>query len=360
MAKAEDPARGANIFDVARLAGVSHMTVSRVVNDSPSVRPETRERVKLAIKQLRYQPSPAARALVTRRTRTIGLVTAGSTDYGPSSIQAQFNAAASEAQYAVLTASAVGPTFATTRTAVESLLRQNVEAIVLVQLDVGTLENLSVMELGIPVVPVASGPGRGPLAVSVDQYGGARAAVAHPLAAGYRDIPHLAGPAGHPDAVERLRGWADALADAGLPRGMLHQGDWSAGSGHRIGLELALRAGETGVFVGNDQMALGLMSAMEQRGLRIPEALGVIGFDDVPESAYYSPPLTTIRQDFVALGRLALQRVLAALDDATDATPAAPLTTSLIIRSSTAPLPRSQHGEVGDESRVPLAVNAPR
>lgn len=323
----------ANIFDVAKLAGVSHMTVSRVINDYPGVRPATRDRVLTAIKQLRYQPSLAAQSLVTRRSRTIGIVTRSTADYGPASIQLHLNAAAVAARYSVFTVSTADSSPAATRTAVESLLRQKVEAIVLVLLDIPMLEGLHALELGVPLIPIASGTGRGPLAVSIDQYHGARAATRHLIAEGYRAVAHIAGPAGHPDAIERIRGWADELATQRLPRGELREGDWSAASGYRAALDLPARPGEA-VFVGNDQMALGALTALRRRGLHVPDDLGVVGFDDVPEAAFYSPPLTTVRQDFDALGQLAMRRVLDVLEETGGTEPVPPLASTLIVRPS--------------------------
>ena len=154
-------ARAANIFDVARLAGVSHQTVSRVLNDLPNVRPATRERVEQAIAQLRYSPSPAARALVTRRTRTIGLIAPGVSDYGPTSIAMHFNFAARAARYSVDTVSALDADPAGVRGVVEGLLRQRVDAIVLIVVDVGVLEVVRGLDLGIPIVAAASTGTRG-------------------------------------------------------------------------------------------------------------------------------------------------------------------------------------------------------
>src|SRR5487761_2543865 len=132
MSPSKKPARAANIFDVARLAGVSHQTVSQVLNDSPQVRPATRQRVEQAITQLRYSPSPAARALVTRRTRVIGLIAPGTADFGPASIALHFSDAARDSRYGVLTVTTVGARTASIRPSIESLLSQRVEAIVLV------------------------------------------------------------------------------------------------------------------------------------------------------------------------------------------------------------------------------------
>ncbi|MGN6199080.1 LacI family DNA-binding transcriptional regulator [Humibacter sp.] len=335
--------RAATIFDVARLAGVSHQTVSRVINDSPDVRDQTRERVRKAIKQLRYEPSAAARALVTRRTRTIGLIAPGSADYGPASIQRFFNEAAHAARYSVFTVSVPGDSAGEARSAIESLLRQNVEAVVLVQLDVPTLESLRGLDVGVPLISV-SAPGRHGDVVAIDQYGGARAAVQHLIDSGYLDVIHVAGPPDHPDARERQRGWADELADAGVPRGALYHADWSAAEGHRIGLELTVIAGKTAVFAANDQLALGVMSALARRGYRVPDDVGVVGFDNIPESVFFTPPLSTVTQDFAALGQLALRRVLDRLDgDETSPSPP-PIPVALVVRASS----QRRRGPAGD------------
>ncbi|WP_106814980.1 LacI family DNA-binding transcriptional regulator [Microbacterium timonense] len=326
--------RAANIFDVARLAGVSHQTVSRVINDLPNVRPATRARVEQAIAQLRYSPSPAARALVTRRTRTIGLVTPGVPDFGPTSIATHFNFAARAARYSVDTVSAVDPDPAGIKAVVEGLLRQRVDAIVLIVVDIGVLEVVRGLDLGIPLVAATSAARRSPHIVSIDQYRGARSAVRHLAELGHTRILHLAGPTRAPDALERIRGWRDELAERRLEIVEPQHGDWSAASGHRVGLELDIDAGQA-VFVGNDHMAIGVMSALRERGLRVPEDVSVVGFDDVPEAGYLYPPLTTVRQDFGTLGELIMQKVLIAVEEPDSITEDTPLPTHLIVRQST-------------------------
>lgn len=328
------PNRAANIFDVARLAGVSHQTVSRVINDLPNVRPATRARVEQAIAQLRYSPSPAARALVTRRTRTIGLVTPGIPDYGPTSIATHFNFAARAARYSVDTVSALDPDPAAIRGVVEGLLRQRVDAIVLIVVDVGVLEVVRGLELSIPLVAATATPRRSPLIVSIDQYRGARSAVRHLAELGHTRIFHLAGPSSAPDALERIRGWRDELAERRLEIVEPVNGDWSAASGHRIGRQIDIAPGSA-VFAGNDHMAIGLLSALRERGLRVPEDVSVIGFDDVPEAGYLFPPLTTVRQDFATLGELIMQKVLIAVEEPDSVTEDTPLPTHLIVRQST-------------------------
>lgn len=336
-AGADDAAnRAANIFDVARLAGVSHQTVSRVINDLPNVRPATRARVEQAIAQLRYSPSPAARALVTRRTRTIGLVTPGISDFGPTSIAMHFNFAARAARYSVDTVSALDPDPATVRGVVEGLLRQRVDAIVLIVVDVGVLEVVRGLDLSIPLVAATASSRRSPLIVSIDQYRGARSAVRHLAELGHTRILHLAGPTRAPDALERIRGWRDELGEHRLEIVEPRHGDWTAASGYGIGRELDVRPGSA-VFVGNDHMAIGLLSALRERGLRVPEDVSVVGFDDVPEAGYLYPPLTTVRQDFATLGELIMQKVLIAVEEPDSVTEDTPIRTHLVVRQSTQP-----------------------
>src|SRR4051812_8164297 len=200
------PARTANIFDVARLAGVSHQTVSRVLNDIPNVRPATRLRVEQAITQLRYSPSPAARALVTRRTRTIGLIMPGTSDFGPASTALHFSLAARAARFSVDTMSSLDTDPASIRASVDALLRQRVDAIVLVVQDIGVLEVVLGLDLQMPIIAVAATTRRSDSIVSIDQYRGARSAVRHLIDLGHTRILHIAGPPAAPDSIERIRG----------------------------------------------------------------------------------------------------------------------------------------------------------
>ncbi|MGR0219888.1 LacI family DNA-binding transcriptional regulator [Agromyces sp. ZXT2-6] len=334
MSDQDDRARAATIFDVARLAGVSHQTVSRVLNDLPNVRPATRARVEQAIKQLRYVPSPAARALVTRRTRTLGLIVTGAPDYGPSSTALHFNEAARDARYAVITASMLETDAASMRSTAELLVRQNVEAIVLIAAQRAALDALDGIELGVPVVAVASEDRGAMHRVWLDQYAGARLAVEHLIGLGHRQIRHVAGPTNAMDGEERVRGWRDALGAHGLPAREPLVGDWSPGSGYVHGRTLAADAEMTAVFVSNDQMSLGVMHALAEAGLSVPGDVSIVGFDDIPEAAFFAPPLTTVRQDFDALGRDAMAGVLAVLSD--DDRMPAPRVPDLVVRVSTA------------------------
>jgi DNA-binding LacI/PurR family transcriptional regulator len=329
-----EPTKAANIFDVARLAGVSHQTVSRVINNQPNVRPATRARVEKAIGQLRYSPSPAARALVTRRTRTIGLIVPAVSDYGPTSTAIHFNIAARTARYSVDTVSAVDVDPEGTRVLIEGLLRQRVDAIVLVVNDIAVLEVVLALELNVPLVAAAATARRDPRLVSIDQYRGAGSAVRYLAELGHHSIVHVAGPTQAPDTIERLRGWRDELSARRLGIVEPVHGDWTAGSGYRIGLELDIRP-DTALFVANDHMAIGLLSALRERDIRVPEDVSVVGFDDVPEAGYLFPPLTTVRQDFATLGELIMQKVLISVEEPDRITEDTPLATHLIVRQST-------------------------
>jgi DNA-binding LacI/PurR family transcriptional regulator len=330
----EDKARVANIFDVARLAGVSHQTVSRVLNDLPNVRPATRVRVEDAIKQLRYRPSTAARSLVTRRSRTIGLITTGNPDYGPSSILLGFTEAARNARYLVSISSMLETDVASMRAAVELLLSQNVEAIVLIAAHRGALEAIQGIDLGVPLIAVESSGRVGFHSVSIDQFRGAYDATSHLIALGHRSIAHVAGPEDSMDATERVRGWQAALSEHGLVAHEPLQGDWSPASGFACGLAIA--AEYTAVFSANDQMALGVMHAFGTRGIRVPQDVSVIGFDDIPEAEHFTPPLSTVRQDFAELGRTVMSTLLEViLDESLEEAPhPVPV---LVARESTAP-----------------------
>lgn len=335
MSDKERPPRAATIFDVARLAGVSHQTVSRVVNDLPNVRASTKERVQQAITQLRYSPSPAARTLVTKRSRLIGLVVTSAAQYGPASTALYANEAARAQHYSVLTITMLRPGIGEVREAIESLIRQNVEGIVLVSGD-RALVTAAYDIAGIPLVtvdPVGDAAGE---SVAIDQYAGARLAVQHLIDLGHRSVLHLAGPADSPDAAERVRGWRDALADAGLPaRGPVHA-DWSADAGYRFGRELDVPADGLAVFASNDTMALGVIHALHERGVAVPERVSVVGFDDLPEAAHFRPPLTTVRQDFEALAGVLMRTLFARIESGPQAEVPRLLPT-LVVRDSSAP-----------------------
>ncbi|MBD3940597.1 LacI family DNA-binding transcriptional regulator [Microbacterium sp. NEAU-LLC] len=319
--------------DVAERAGVSGQTVSRVVNGSPRVDPETRARVETAMAELGYRPHRAARALRTGRTQTLGLVVSTLASVGNSRmLQAVADAAASRG-YA-LTVVTLGPE-ASVAGAFERLADQGVDGAIVLNEATGRVRDSDLRTAGLRLVVVDSPRDERFGVVVTDHAGGAESAVRHLLDLGHRTVHHLAGPAGSFAAAERERGWRAALDAAGVPVPDLVRGDWTAASGHGAA-SLLLAAGATAVFAANDQMALGLLRGVAEVGRAVPGDVSVVGFDDVADAADYRPPLTTVRQDFDALGA----RAVAALVDGIEAGAAAAfdtVPTRLVVRESTAP-----------------------
>jgi DNA-binding LacI/PurR family transcriptional regulator len=332
-----EPAGVPTMFDVARRAGVSHQTVSRVLNDLTGVAASTKHRVEQAIAELNYTPSPAARAMAKRRSGSVGLIQAGRPDYGPSSAALGFNEAARDAGFTVSQASMRTLDADSLTQAVHRLALQRVEAIVLISGEREGVEVLRGIDAGVPLVAVASEDEPGTHRVALDQYAGARLATEHLIGLGHREIRHVTGPSDSMDAAERRRAFADTIREHGLE---LHDpivGDWMPPSGYAAGELLRSDPDVTAVFVANDQMSLGLLAAFRDAGLRVPRDVSVIGFDDIPEAAYFAPPLTTVRQDFDGLGRDIMATVLDVLRDEPTAPDRTARVPELVVRESTAP-----------------------
>lgn len=321
--------------DVARLAGVSHQTVSRVINGSTSIRPATKARVQQAIEELGYRPNTAARALVTRRSGIIGIIGTTSALYGPSSVQRSVEEAARAAGYFTSMVPLAEVTPGALRDALDHLARQSVEAIVMIAAQEDALDVVHSAEAGLPLIVVEGDLSGSGLSVGVDQIEGARHATAHLIELGHRAIEHVAGPASWTEAKGRRNGYEEAMRAAALSPREAMEGDWTPARGYEIGRELARRGDMTAVFVANDQMAIGVLHAFAEAGLSVPGDISVVGFDDVPEAAYLNPALTTVRQDFHAIGRRAIDLVRATLDGITIEMPL--LAPELIVRNSTAP-----------------------
>jgi DNA-binding LacI/PurR family transcriptional regulator len=335
-----DKPRPAVMTDVAQLAGVSYQTVSRVLHDSPNVRDETRERVLAAIRQLDYRPNSTARALVTGRSNTLGVVTFDTTLYGPATTLHGIEQAGHDAGYAVIVSSLRALNRHTVLAAIQRLRDQGVDGVAVIAPMRAGADALRHVMPDFAVVAVAAAPAAGasiPVA-SVDQAAGAAAATRHLLDLGHQTVWHLAGPADWREAEERIAGWRSVLQAAGAPIPELLRGDWTARSGYELGEGLLALEGLTAVLVANDQMALGLLRRVHEAGLDVPRDLSVVGFDDIPEAAYFTPPLTTVRQDFGELGRRCLHLLLARIEgEATKER--AVVATELLVRASTGPAP---------------------
>jgi len=327
--------------DVARLAGVSHQTVSRVLNGHPHVSPSTRASVLAAIRHLGYRPNTAARALVTGRTNVLGVISFDSVLYGPASMLYGIERAARPG-YFVAVASLPSLDRASLTGAVERFLGQAVAGIIVIAPETGVVEALAGLSVGVPLVAVDCGGGVPMSSVKIDNVAGAVLATRHLLDLGHRTVHHIAGPDSWNDARDRVDGWRQALRAAGAPEPAdLPRGDWSPQSGYEAGRQLAARPDVTAVFCANDPMALGFLRAAAEAGRRVPQDISVVGFDDVPEAAYFSPPLTTVRQDFGALGERALRLLMSQITAGGEAPPAPPVVPELIVRSSSAaPAPR--------------------
>jgi DNA-binding LacI/PurR family transcriptional regulator len=301
--RSEGSGRLPGLADVAELAGVSHMTVSRVINGTARVSKGTRERVTAAIRELDYRPNSAARSLVTGRSGTVGVIALDSTLYGPASTLYGIENAAREAGFTVTISSVHRPQRSSIGDAVESLRGQAVEGIVVIAPHVAAGEALQYAPSEVSIVAVGGGVSAAVPVISVDQAGGARQVTEHLLALGHRTVWHVAGPEDWLDSIDRERAWRETLEQRGAPVPRVIRGDWSARSGYEAGCVLREESGLSAVFVANDQMALGLLRAFAEAGIAVPGDVHVAGFDDVPESAYFTPPLTTVRQDFIELGR---------------------------------------------------------
>ncbi len=324
-----------SIYDVAREAGVSHMTVSRVLNGHPNIRESTRERVLKAIEEMNYTRSSIARALATRRAMRIGVLVDGPVQYGPNSTLRALESAARDVGYAISAFSISDDEESSIDTGVVDLVTQGVDALCVIAPRASSLDNLRRQATGLPTIVIKAEPDAVWHTVAVDQRAGATLAVTHLIDLGHRRIMHVSGPLDWYDATEREQGWRDALTAAGLPIRPPVAGDWTSDYGFELASSYDFED-VTAVFAGNDQMALGLVHGLAQRGLRVPEDISVVGFDDLPDARHFLPPLTTVRQDFDALGELALRAIIAAIEDDEDAPQHDMIEPRLIVRSSAA------------------------
>ena len=297
--------------DVAKRAGVSHQTVSRVLNDVGPVHPDTRARVNAAIAELGYRRNSAARTLVTGRSQTLGVISFESMLYGPAATLTGIERAVRDAGYFVSIVSIHSLDKATVLKAAERLISQSVEGIMVVAPMASAARAIRELPASLPVVLLHAGAHKGIPVVTVDHERGARLATQHLLDLGHSSVWHIAGPEGWAESRNRQKGWAGTLAAAQAGRPPVIAGDWSADSGYEAGKVLAKKRVVTAIFAANDQMALGVLRALSEAGRRVPEDVSVVGFDDIPEAAYLIPPLTTVRQDFAEVGRLSLGLLLA-------------------------------------------------
>jgi DNA-binding LacI/PurR family transcriptional regulator len=324
--------------DVARLAGVSQKTVSRVFNNEQYVSAEVRRRVMEAAEHLGYRLNNAARALASGRTRSIGVVSLGTALYGPASMLVGLERAARYTGYALRVANTMEGDPDGIAGAVDSLLRQGVDGIVISEpIEEGT----GSIESDVPLLvfgPRSAFTGPRVLSAGINSELLARVATEHLLSLGHGTVHHLAGPQPWYTARDRAAGWRSALRSRGRQVPSIVHGDWSPASGYAAGRQLAADRDVTAVFAANDDMAIGLIRALVEAGRRVPDDVSVVGFDDVPVAAHVIPPLTTMRQPFDAVARDGLELLVHAIEKPDAAPPA--LTeqpVEIVVRASTAP-----------------------
>ncbi len=304
------------IHDVAKAAGVSRQTVSRVLNDRPDVAPATRKRVEAVIQRLGYQPSAIARSLSQRRSFTLGVVTAGLKFVGPSRTLNGITQQAEELGYGLLLKELLSFDTNDTDPLLQWFLARQVDGILWAVPEVG--ENRAWLgehlpRLPVPLILMTMEAREGFPIVSIDNYLGGRMATEHLIHTGHRNIAHISGPLDWWEARQRKQAWQDVLREAGLPleERSCVEGTWSSGSGERAIRRLLSEYPEMdAVFAGNDQMALSVMQVACSEGISIPDELAVVGFDGISEAAYFWPPLTTIYQDQQALGMTAVNELV--------------------------------------------------
>lgn len=300
------------IKQVAQAAGVSTQTVSRVLNDRPDVSPLTRERVRAIIHDLDYSPNVLARSLIQGRTNTIGVVGYGLGFYGPARILTGIERRANEIGYSLQLSLLRSPDTDSGEKVYQNLINRQVDGIIWAVPETGVNREWLAQEiqtLNVPVVAMNMQPIPGVPIVAIDNREGGRLATRHLLDQGFRRIGLITGPASWWEAQQRETGWRDSLIEAGVidldP--LRAVGDWYPASGDCGMTQLLERNPDLdAVFACNDQMALGAYQAARRLGRRVPEDLAVVGFDDVPEAAYYYPALTTVRQPLIELGAQAV------------------------------------------------------
>ncbi len=327
------PRRRAGVRDVAQLAGVSPQTVSRVLNGHPSIKPETRERVQQVLDELDYRVNNAARTLGTSSTRTIGIISGDPSLYGPGAGLVALASAARQAGRWIATAYADSSDAASVREAAEYLLTQGIDGLIVTAACQETMQMLLGANYGVPIRALHDGEGR------AAQVQAAALAVQHLVGLGHSRIAVVSGPSLWLEALSRAEGIDGALLAEGLQPVLRLQAEWTAASGSALAEELAAavasKEGPTAVVAPNDQTALGVISGLRDRGVRVPQDVSIVGFDDIPDAPFLVPALTTVRVDIVGEARRCVAEITGEFIEQ------APEPPELVVRASTAAAPRA-------------------
>lgn len=334
-----DKIKKPNIYDVAKLAGVSHQTVSRVINNADYIKADTRAKVQSAMDELGYIPNAAARALVTSKTKIVGILVSDIVYHGPAGMLHAMEKEARRGGFFAISASVDPLDHNSIAQGIQHLRRLGIEGLVVITPQTDSVQAVERLVTDIPVVFIDSPKYSKEWSAELDNFAGARRATEHLISLGHKKIVHVSGPSGWFVSAPRVAGYEAAMKNAKLePK--VYSGDWTAPTGYEIGRNLDLETEKvTAIFAANDHLALGLMRALRQRGYAIPERVSVIGFDDVPEAAYYEPPLTTMRPDFAELGRVAIELMVGQINSG-GLLQAETLVPELVVRESTAMPPK--------------------
>ena len=329
--------RGPSMADVARLAGVSGQTVSRVANARHNVDAATRDRVQAAMRELGYRPNSAARALRNGQFRSIGVIVFELSSFGTTRTLDAVAAAATISGYAINLLPVLDVNQSAVTNAFSRLGEQAVDGVIIL-IEAHTLDEAGVLlPEGLPVVVIDSSAHYDYPIVDSNQAQGARLATEHLLGLGHRTVWHLGGPPTSFSADRRRRSWELTLTQHGCEVPPVLDGDWTSGSGYVAGRQMAANPEVTAVFAANDQMALGLLRALHERGRAVPGDVSVVGFDDMEEAQHFWPPLTTIRQNFADVGRLSVDALIREIQAGEHHHDPVAVPTKLVVRSSTAP-----------------------
>ena len=324
------------IKDVAREAGVSVATVSRVWNEGAFVSPVTRQRVAAVAARMDYSPHGAARSLITRTTNAIGVLLPDLYGEFFSEIIRGIDHAAQRHGYHIIVSSSHD-----SKTEIVAALRSmrgRVDGMIIMSPDLEAQRTLQKLQGTFPVVMLNGGAGSKSFnTITIENHEGACDMVRHLVSRGHRRIAMIGGPARNYDAAERLRGYQSALDEGGIAYdpALVIQGDFSELSGHHAAEALVvIDPRPTAIFAANDSMAIGALSALREHGLRVPEDIAVAGFDDIPMARYMSPPLSTVHVDISELGERATTLFLSLLEKGNHAPQQLQLATTLVLRSS--------------------------
>lgn len=337
MGTHERTGKAPSMSDVAARAGVSAQTVSRALRGHRYVTDSTRERVLTAAEELGYRMNVAAQALSSGRTRVVGMVMMATDGYAGAATHALAEQAAHDQGYGAAVTQTPTLDIPDVLEAVRRLEDHGAEALVLALPLRRSSPRLEAVAARVPTATIGGSPVRAALRFDVDQTEVARLVTEHLLDLGHRTVHHVSGPQDWIDATRREQGWRATLARHGVETPTVLRGDWSAATGHRVGLALFEDPAVTAVLAANDETAIGLVRALHDLGRDVPGEVSVAGVDDIPLAAFTTPRLTTVSQPFRALTRIAVSTVIARLEGASDPVVDADLTPDLVARESTAP-----------------------